>query len=154
VPPLRQRKEDIPLLAQTFIDRISSRSRKAIVGLSREALDIMLDHDWPGNIRELRNVIEYAFVMCHEGLIRPEHVVHKINSKAGSPTLQPFSQTHDAGTIPFQAKYLKERKHLLDALQKADGNQTEAARILGVNRVTVWKRMKKFGITAASLPDA
>ncbi len=154
VPPLRQRKEDIPSLTQTFIDRISSRSSKAIVGLSREALDIMLDHDWPGNIRELRNVIEYAFVMCPEGLIRPEHVVRKINSKAGNPPLPPLSQTQATVTGPFQAKYLKERKHLLDALQKAEGNQTEAARILGVNRVTVWKRMKKFGISAASLPDA
>jgi two-component system, NtrC family, response regulator HydG len=154
VPPLRERKEDIPLLAQTFIDQISSRSSKAIEGLSREALDLMFDYDWPGNIRELRNVIEYAFVMCREGLIRPEHVEHKINFKTGSHPRQAFSQTQNAEMHPMQAKYLRERNHLLEALRKADGNQTEAARILGVNRVTVWKRMKKFGLSACHLPNA
>ena len=73
VPPLREHKEDIPLLAQTFIDKIARRSGKPITGLSRQALEIMLAYNWPGNVRELRNTIEYAFVLCNESLIGPHH---------------------------------------------------------------------------------
>jgi two-component system, NtrC family, response regulator HydG len=148
VPPLRQRKEDIPLLAQTFIDQIASRSNKSIVGLDQEALDIMLNYNWPGNVRELRNVIEYAFVMCREGLIGPEHVVHRINSRVGNPPMQSFCQTRSSGNDFFEGKHHRERTRLLEALREAGGNQTEAARILGISRVTVWKRMKRLGITA------
>ena len=71
VPPLREHKEDIPILAQTFIDMISRRSGKPIAGLSVEALESMLSYNWPGNVRELRNTIEYAFVLCNEPLIGP-----------------------------------------------------------------------------------
>jgi two-component system, NtrC family, response regulator HydG len=146
VPPLRQRKEDIPLLAQIFIDQIASRSNKSIAGLDQEALELMLNHDWPGNVRELRNVIEYAFVVCRDGLIGRDHVAHRINSRVRSSPAQSLGQMGNHATSFLEAKYHRERKRLLEALQEAGGNQTEAARILGVNRVTVWKRIKKFGI--------
>jgi two-component system, NtrC family, response regulator HydG len=146
VPPLRERKEDIPLLAQTFIDQIASRSNKSIVGLSQEALDIMLRYDWPGNVRELRNVIEYAFVLCREGLIRPGHIMHRINCRVEDAALATPDQ-NQAGKASFGGTESAEtRERLLTALRQTGGNQSEAARILGVSRVTVWKRMKKFGI--------
>jgi two-component system, NtrC family, response regulator HydG len=146
VPPLRERKEDIPLLAQTFIDQIASRSNKSIVGLHQDALDMLLSYNWPGNVRELRNVIEYAFVLCREGLIEPGHIVHRINCKLASTSMAPREHAQGCEDRFFGAKSQKERERLLRALRETGGNQSEAARILGVSRVTIWKRMKKFGI--------
>lgn len=149
VPPLRERKEDIPLLAQTFIDRIASRSNKSIVGLGSKALDMMFDYDWPGNVRELRNVIEYAFVSCPEGLIEPRHIIHRINRRAVSPAAPPLSSPSEQRRDFLEKRTDPERERLVNALRETRGNQTEAARLLGVSRVTVWKRMKKYGIKGA-----
>ena len=149
VPPLRERKEDIPLLAQTFIDEIASRSNKTIMGLSQEALSIMLAYDWPGNIRELRNVIEYAFVLCRDSLIEPPHLMHKIKHASETSPLQSVVLKGDQRENPYLTKYHEKRDRLLEALRVAGGNRSKAARILGVSRVTVWKRMKKFGINTS-----
>ena len=74
LPPLRQRPEDIPLLVETFIERARLKTKRAIQGVSKEALDFLMNHPWPGNIRELINVIDYTFVVCPEGTILPEHL--------------------------------------------------------------------------------
>ncbi|MDP1761541.1 MAG: sigma 54-interacting transcriptional regulator, partial [Deltaproteobacteria bacterium] len=74
LPPLRERREDIPLLVKAFIDRARRQTRKPLTGISDEAMDLLTSHDWPGNVRELINVIEYAFVLCLEGAIGPEHL--------------------------------------------------------------------------------
>jgi two-component system response regulator HydG len=149
VPPLRDRKEDIPVLAQSFIDIIAARSGRPIAGLGRGSLDILLDYDWPGNVRELRNVIEYAFVLCREGLIEPEHLSPRVldgEHRIASPSLHTY-RSEDRN--PLADASAKERETLIDALRKCGGNRTEAARILGVSRVTVWKRMKKHGVDQA-----
>ena len=74
LPPLRERREDIPLLAQHFVDRLNRLKGKDITGLSREALASFMHYDWPGNIRELENSIEHAFILCHGGLIGLRHL--------------------------------------------------------------------------------
>ena len=81
LPPLRERREDIPLLVKAFIDRARRQTRKPITGISDAALDLLAGHDWPGNVRELINVIEYAFVLCAEGVIQPEHLPASFHQK-------------------------------------------------------------------------
>ena len=135
-PPLIRRREDIPLIAQSFIRRNSISSGKKILGLTPEALEALTDYSWPGNVRELRNAIEYAFVLCQSGGIGVQHLPHKIIN--GSIEPQESCLLDPACT--------QEREQLIDVLRQAGGNQSKAARILGVSRVTVWKRMKKWGI--------
>jgi transcriptional regulator of acetoin/glycerol metabolism len=101
---------------------------------------MMVAYPWPGNVRELRNTIEYAFVLARGKSIGPEHLPEKI---AVAKTCLPES-LNDPGSVVRVG--LSEKEMLLDALQKADGNQSRAAQSLGVSRVTVWKRIKKYGI--------
>ena len=137
IPALEERMEDIPPLVQSFILQNNQRSGKSIDGLSPEAMDALLDYSWPGNVRELRNTIEYAFVLCPGGWIGPEHLPQRI-PQGGRYRPQP-DHLRENGPLP-------ERDTLLEALRRAGGNQSEAARHLGVSRVTVWKRIKKYGI--------
>jgi transcriptional regulator of acetoin/glycerol metabolism len=101
-------------------------------------MDALLHYSWPGNVRELRNTIEYAFVLCQGGWIAPEHLPHRITHVARTPV-------PDAGREAAAAPD-PEREALLDALRRGHGNQSEAARRLGVSRITVWKRIKKHGV--------
>jgi len=146
VPPLRERKEDIPLLAQTFIDRIAAQSGKSIVGLSAEALEKICDYDWPGNVRELRNTIEYAFVLCHEPFIGPQHLPPRLTAaEVGSRAHLPVTGSNQVDNFR-DGLVAQERERLIEALKQAGGSRSRTAEILGVSRVTVWKRIKKFGI--------
>jgi len=135
-PALANRREDIPLIAQNFIRRNATASGKKILGLTPDALEKMTLYAWPGNVRELRNAIEYAFVLCSSGAIGVDHLPPKIvhaNDSIGTEC------RIDPGCID-------ERTELIKVLQEVNGNQSAAARQLGVSRVTVWKRMKKYGI--------
>ena len=141
-PPLRQRKDDITLITQHFISLHADKTGKNILGFTPEAMRLMVAYPWPGNIRELRNSIEYAFVLARGKSIGPEHLPEKIASfKPQDINLPQEAEQKDVVTVG-----LSEKEKLLDALQQADGNQTQAARILGVSRITVWKRIKKYGI--------
>ena len=135
-PSLRERIEDLPLIVQHFIKRNNTKAGKKILGLTSEALEKLMDHDWPGNVRELRNSIEYAFVLCPGGGIGVEHLPPKIVAPAHS---QAFRQRSDP-------TFVRERGKLLKILRQVRGNQSEAARMLGVSRVTIWKRIKKYGV--------
>ncbi|MGA6925541.1 MAG: sigma 54-interacting transcriptional regulator [Desulfosarcina sp.] len=135
-PPLSLRREDIPIIAQSFIRRNAVSSGKKILGLTPDALEALMDYAWPGNVRELRNAIEYAFVLCQSGDIGIQHLPHKIVPGAVDPQLA-------RGLDPA---CVQDRECLIEVLRQAGGNQSRAARILGVSRVTVWKRMKKLGI--------
>ena len=137
LPPLRERREDIPLLAEAFFRRIKLKSGKPIQGISKETMEVLMGYDWPGNVRELRSVFEYAFVTCPESLIQPHHLPSGFYQ--GSRMITPPERA------PVNPKD-KKRQELLEALKQAKGNQSEAARILGVSRVTIWNRMKQFGI--------
>jgi two-component system response regulator HydG len=137
LPPLRDRRGDIPLLVEAFIERTRLKTRKPITGISNEALEELLAYPWPGNVRELINVIHYAFVLCHEGTIQPEHLpaLHHLN-------LPLPLKAHKKRTPP--GKVSKER--LLEAINVSGGCRAEAARLLGVSRVTLWKWLKKHNI--------
>lgn len=138
LPPLRDRTSDIPPLVESFIKNIGERTEKPINGISRSALELLMEYSWPGNVRELINAIEYAFVLCPGELIQvkdlPSHLRPGTSPKTrGSKSV--LEEGNAAG-----------RQRLIEALEKSGGNQTKAARILGVSRVTVWKWIKKYGI--------
>ena len=100
-------------------------------------MEALLTYSWPGNVRELRNAIEYAFVLCSDDWIGKEHLPPKISANGRRPLANHHQST---------ASWEEDRSRLIDALRQVSGNQSEAARILGVSRVTIWKRIKKYGI--------
>ena len=135
-PALCERKEDIPMIVQNFIEQNMKKSGKKILGLTSEAMEKLMAHSWPGNVRELRNAIEYAFVLCAGGWIEAGHLPVKI----GHPETRAskLSVDHPENT--------RKREQLIRILRQVSGNQSEAARILEVSRVTIWKRIRKYGI--------
>lgn len=141
LPPLRSRDGDIPLLAEQFFQKMRLKSGKAIAGISRDTMEILINHSWPGNVRELKGAFEYAFVTCHEEIIRPCHLPETILQPKTSP------QSTLAKKSAFSVQAI-EKQELLEILEKTGGNQSRAAEILGVSRVTIWNRMKRFGIDA------
>jgi transcriptional regulator with PAS, ATPase and Fis domain len=141
-PPLRHRKDDITLIIQHFITLQAEKTGKNILGFTPEAMRMMVAYPWPGNIRELRNSIEYAFVLARGKSIGLEHLPEKI-ARFKPENVGTLKHSEPDGTIRVGQS---EREKLLDALRQADGNQSNAAKILGVSRITVWKRIKKYGI--------
>ncbi len=137
VPPLRERREDLPLLIERLLADMCPRQGRPQMRLSPEALQLMLGHQWPGNVRELINALDYALMLRSSGFIEAAHLPPGITGAS--------LNAHDP------AVQCGERQRLVLALRKAGGNQSEAARLLGVSRVTVWKRMQRYGIDPKSL---
>ncbi|MDY0375725.1 MAG: sigma-54 dependent transcriptional regulator [Desulfobacterium sp.] len=141
LPPLRDRKQDIPLLLDSFIRNLNIKTGKGVTGLSHEAMEVVMDYSWPGNVRELKNAMEYSFVTVEGGVIQLEHLPKKISSFKTSRHYHPL----ELGSAELQ--FLSgEKARLIHALEQTRGNQTKAAELLNINRVTVWNRMKKYGI--------
>jgi PAS domain S-box-containing protein len=138
-PSLAERADDIPLIVRSFIDQYGAKVGKKILGLTSDAMETLLAYPWPGNVRELRNAVEYAFVLCPGEWIGLEHLPPKISRMGGWPSVRP----EDAPAAPV---HNREREQLIHALKKTGGNQSEAARMLNISRVTVWKRIKKYKI--------
>jgi two-component system response regulator HydG len=138
IPPLRERVEDIPLLARSFFNRILLKSEKKLAGISTPAMDRLLAHSWPGNARELKSAFEYAFVSCPSGMIGPEHLPPQIDdaSTAGSDVAMAMDESIDD----------VKRRRLIDALSRTGGNRSKAARLLGISRTSIWNQMKKYNI--------
>jgi transcriptional regulator with PAS, ATPase and Fis domain len=136
-PPLSERVDDIHLIVQNFIEQNTVKSTKNIIGLTPEAMEALYTYPWPGNVRELRNAIEYAFVLCPGNWINKEHLPPKITANGIRSTGSPHRRSES---------WEEGRKKMIDTLRQVGGNQSEAARILGVSRVTVWKRIKKYAI--------
>lgn len=144
LPPLRDRKEDLPLLINAFIRHLNIKTGKSIQGLSHDAMEAVTDYAWPGNIRELKNALEYAFVTTDGSLIQWAHLPKKISGQQNICTSQDSLIAPDS-PVP------DEKSELVRALRETKGNQSRAARILNINRVTVWNRIKKYGIDLKTL---
>lgn len=143
-PPLRERQDDIPLIVQHFVDMNAKKTAKNILGFTPEAMNLMVAYPWPGNIRELRNVVEYAFVLANRTSIGPEHLPEKMT---GAPVFtSPVADAHQADFFPPPHVRMSRKDKLIRALTDHGGNQTQAARHLNVSRVTVWKQIKKYNI--------
>lgn len=167
LPPLRQRPDDIPLLARHFVSRFGARTGKLISGVSREAMSRMASYPWPGNVRELENAIEYAFVVCQERTIDADDLPGELSAflhhtvENGENNL---SRPHIAGQAPIQGmepprrtidrlsgkKILRSKKELARLLEENLWNKAEVGRLLGVSRTAVWKWIEKHGIKSAS----
>ncbi len=138
IPPLRERPEDIPLLARSFFNRIRLKSDKMIQGISNKALEVLMNYHWPGNVRELKSAFEFAFVSCKSAMITPEHLPGHITKKDS-----PVQAETD---LIFDLKNIKKQR-LIKALAITKGNQSKAAKLLGISRTSVWNQIKKFGIS-------
>jgi sigma-54 dependent transcriptional regulator, acetoin dehydrogenase operon transcriptional activator AcoR len=137
LPPLRRRREDIPLLARHFLDFFARQYKKDVGGIHEETLAFLLRHQWPGNIRELRHVIEHAIVLCTGERIRLEHLPEEILNAA----------RRDAEPAPIpQSAPQDEKTLIMDALLRAQGNRSRAAQLLGVHRATLYRRMAALGL--------
>jgi two-component system response regulator HydG len=138
VPPLRERIDDIPLLARSFFNRILLKSEKKIDGICKTAMDALVAYGWPGNVRELKSAFEFAFVSCPGGMIEAGHLPPQMNGAA-------IACHPRKDVTPKNLDDVKQRL-LLNALEKANGNRSEAARILGISRTSVWKQIKRYNI--------
>src|SRR5512139_709784 len=136
IPPLRERKEDIKVLAQHFIEKYSKENNKRVTGMSDEALDILLNYPWPGNIRELRNVIERAVVLSGSGKIDVSELPDRLKTARTGKTVQ---------TLKAKLDYYEE-KIIKDALQAHAWNKDEVASELDVDLATLYRKIKKLGI--------
>jgi PAS domain S-box-containing protein len=141
LPPLSERREDIPLLVEHFVSKFNQLQDKHVVGVSEQTLRILLEHKYSGNIRELENIIEHAFILCSSGLIESTHLPPEIY----------HNHAHQAKSLPggLTVKAL-EAIHIVDAIHRHDGNRTAAAKELGIHPSTLFRKIKTMGI---ELPD-
>jgi len=141
IPPLRERIDDIPLLAEAFFRHLQLKTDKNIRGISKEAMELLIKYDWPGNVRELRSSFEYVFVTCQGKTINPEDLPPVIQN------CKPRFLSHGIPSTPAADRIQRQREELINALEATGGNRSRTAEILGVSRVTVWNRMKRFGVS-------
>lgn len=134
LPPLRERIGDIPLLAEHFCKLFNTRFNKKIDGVSDDVIQILSNYPWPGNVREMEHVLEHAFMLCHMNFITVDHLPLEIS-------------TYQKGFIPSPNKNpAVDIKDILHALEKTDGNKAKAARLLGINRKTIYRKLVLHGI--------
>ncbi|MCX5899253.1 MAG: sigma 54-interacting transcriptional regulator, partial [Proteobacteria bacterium] len=140
LPPLSERREDIPLLVEHFINRFNVRTSRRITGVSPEVLRLFMRYEFPGNIRELENIIEHAFVVCRDPFITIDHLPADIQGKSAPPAAGPSSE--DASCFKKA-----EAQVILDTLKKYENHRGNTARELGIDKATLWRKMKRLGIT-------
>ena len=141
IPPLRERREDIPLLAKHFLEKHTKRNCKSISGISTATLRLLLQYNWPGNVRELENAIERAVLLETTDVLQVNNL---------PPQLSPIVDSGKGGAAPASVLPLAEveRQALVNALEASDNNVTEAARALGLGRATMYRKLKKYDLSA------
>ena len=141
LPPLRQRKEDIPLLAEHFLKKHGDRGGGRVRGFSREAMELLVRHDWPGNVRELENAIERALILAGGGQITPADLLYY------GPLMKPEAAGNDLAALAEV-----EKEHIARALQHHAGNRSAAAKTLGIDRKTLWRKIQVYGLDHGRSP--
>ena len=142
LPPLRERLVDVPLLVDHFIQKFNVEKGKDVSGISEEALNLLMKYDYPGNIRELENIIEYAFILCHGGIIMPEHLPEPFSNKdelQQTPEILPF-------TSPMSLKDI-ERIAIVNALRRNKGKKMATCRELGISKDTLRRKINQYKIS-------
>ena len=137
VPPLRERRDDIPLLAASFLAQFSVAGGKQVTEMSHEVVRLLMDYDWPGNVRELRSAIEFAVIRCRGSAIQPNDLPPEIIEPADLASSIPGDPLSD------------EKARFLEALNRSRGNRALAARLLGISRATLYRRLVDFNINPA-----
>jgi len=146
LPPLRERKEDIPLLLEHFLRRLNSMRGKEIQGISPEAMNILMSYDFPGNIRELENIVEYATVVCKNRLIRRVHLPESLQQKIGLRKI-PASEKITGSEPSLEAV---EKDIIYRMLRKNNWSRKLAAAQMGIHPTTLWRKMKRLNL---EIPD-
>jgi DNA-binding NtrC family response regulator len=142
LPPLRHRRSDIPALTAAFVDRFNREFGKRVRGASRDAAALLESYPWPGNVRELHNVVERAVLLTEGDEISVESLPPEVrNQGVEDPNQAPFSL--GPGGVDIEEL---ERELLMEALRRAEGNRTEAGRLLGLSRHQIRNRLKKYGV--------
>jgi len=144
LPPLRERKEDIPLLVDRFIDKMNRLRGKMVRGIEPEALERLMDLDYPGNIRELENIIEHAFILCTHGQIGLQHLPARLNR--ASTTAAAIRSANAAPPTISARRHATEADAIREALERNGYNRLAAARELGMHKSTLFRKLKKLQI--------
>jgi two-component system response regulator AtoC len=132
IPALRERREDIPPLIYHFIRQFNAEAGYAVEGVRQDALELLVDHAWPGNVRQLENVIERAVILRKAGLVQPSDLPPEMDSTAAGDSSRSLDEL--------------ERQHILQLLDECGGNRSRVARILGISRRTVYRKLRQYGI--------
>lgn len=141
LPPLRERREDIPLLVEHFVSKFNRLQEKDVVGVAEDAMKILLSHGYPGNVRELENMIEHAFILCHGHFIEPRHL----------PVEAARTSRDDLQGRPGMTLREWEALHIVDAVRRHGGNRAAAARELAINPSTLFRKVKALNL---ELPES
>lgn len=144
IPPLRERKEDIPLLADFFINKYCTEMKTSIKKISKESLDLLMKYEWKGNVRELENVIERAIILCDGETIMPEHIMPTKNIERIDEKLHTEGYTLE--DVTKEAIRKAETHKILETLKETKGNKTKAAEILKISYKTLLTKIKEYGI--------
>jgi Nif-specific regulatory protein len=151
LPPLRERTEDILPLAEAFLGELGRRVGRPAAGISRAAREILLAYSWPGNVRELRNVLERATILCDGGLIAAEHLPIGLARREEASASAAESGAFPAGGIDLR---IVERDLIVKALHASKNNRAHAARLLGISRAQLYRRLQKHGLDTTSASPA
>ncbi|MBI9086263.1 MAG: sigma 54-interacting transcriptional regulator [Desulfobacterales bacterium] len=143
LPLLKDRREDLPLLIPHIVRKLSASKENPPTELSKAVMDVLLNHDYPGNIRELENILEHALIICRGDMVKPEHLPVFLQNR-DSPEKAALSVAHRPNTGAAGA----EREEILQTLGRFNGHKTKTAQSLGIDRTTLWRKMKKFGLAS------
>jgi transcriptional regulator with PAS, ATPase and Fis domain len=141
LPPLKERRGDIPLLISHILKRLCATRDTTVEKFSNDAMEVLLNYDYPGNVRELENIIEHALIVCQDKIIERNHLPLSLQEGISSPLPEEEKRPFDR-EIEFSEKTL-----ILDALRKYNWNKGKTASALDINRTTLWRKMKKYDIS-------
>jgi transcriptional regulator with PAS, ATPase and Fis domain len=145
LPPLRERAGDVPLLAQRIVEQLNEKSRRKVERVAPAALRVLERHDWPGNVRELRNVLAYAFAVGDGPVLQatdlPPELLEEGPAAGPEAVVEPPREPAPSGS--------PEAARIADALRRSGGSRARAAKLLGISRITLWRRMKEHGLVAS-----
>ncbi|HOX52108.1 MAG TPA: helix-turn-helix domain-containing protein, partial [Fibrobacteria bacterium] len=152
LPPLRERPGAIPGLCRFFVHRYNQVHGRNVSGFDRETEEAIVTYPWPGNIRELENAIEHAVILAESDKIRiqdlPESVLHAPRALLQLP---PGQEVHPPIQSQLRSLSEVEKAHILRVLDAVNGNQTEAAHVLGIGRSTLWRKLREYGLDATEV---
>lgn len=152
LPPLRERREDIPLLVEYFLEKVMEKLQKGKRTFSKEAMHALINYDWPGNIRELQNMIERAVALSKNEIIEVNELLVPVEGFTAA-AMNPFEDEKRKSFIVTTLAE-QEKNAIVEALNKYDGNQTKVAQILGISTTTLWRKIKKYKIKPQhEIPD-
>jgi transcriptional regulator with PAS, ATPase and Fis domain len=147
IPPLAERRQDIPFLVEHFVQRFNARRGKRVQGVTPSVMEILMRHPLPGNVRELENIIEYSFAFCHNGLIDVQHLPDDLQPDGGGRSRPPTPSTYS----PLEES---EADVIRAALLENEGNRAKTAESLRISRTTLWRKMRRYGIMADGVHEA